>query len=292
MSVSYDLAGKVAFVTGAARARGIGLTTAVRLAKEGADIVLTDIGKPLEHFPDYPVGSQEELETAAALLREQGRQVLPIAVDVTDERQVLSAFQQAIETFGKIDILVNNAGGAPDNGLFFEMEERAWKKTMDICATGTFLCTKAAAKSMIERGIHGRIINISSTNGKGGWPGLSAYNAAKAAVILFTETAAVELGRDHITVNAICPGNIDTQLVRGPLEQAEADGQIPSAESVFTAMAEEVCLGRVGQPEDIANVVAFLASPDAHFITGQAINVCGGLMIGAMVERFEAGFFD
>jgi NAD(P)-dependent dehydrogenase (short-subunit alcohol dehydrogenase family) len=204
---------------------------------------------------------------------------------------VESVFQQVIDEFGKIDILVNNAGGAPGTTSFLEMEELSWKKTMDICATGTFLCSKAAARSMIETGTKGRIINISSTNGKGGWPGLSAYNAAKAAVILFTETAAVELGPHNITVNAICPGNIDTQLVRGPLELAEAEGHIPSAENVFKAMAEEVSLRRVGQPEDIANVVAFLASSDADFITGQAINVCGGLGVGAMVEKFESDLF-
>ena len=291
MSIKYDLDGKVALVTGAARTRGIGLTTALRLAKEGANIALTDICKPLQHFPDYPVGSMEELEAAAGYVRIEGVEVLPIALDVTNEEQIVLAFEQVSDRFGKIDILVNNAGGAPGTTSFIEMEELSWKMTMDICATGTFLCSKAAARSMIENGIRGRIINISSTNGKGGWPGLSAYNAAKAAIILFTETAAIELGPHQITVNAICPGNIDTQLVRGPLELAEAEGHIPSAEEVFKAMAEEVCLRRVGHPEDIANVVAFLASSDADFITGQAINVCGGLSIGAMVEKFENELF-
>jgi NAD(P)-dependent dehydrogenase (short-subunit alcohol dehydrogenase family) len=291
MTINYDLEGKVALVTGAARERGIGLTTATRLAKEGVAIALTDICQPLNDFPEYPVGTWEELESAAEVLGRKGVEVLPIALDVTNEEQVTAAFEQAIDHFGKIDILVNNAGGAPGTTSFLDMEELSWKKTMDICATGTFLCSKAAARSMIENEIQGRIINISSTNGKGGWPGLSAYNAAKAAVILFTETAAVELGPHNITVNAICPGNIDTQLVRGPLEWAEAEGQIPSAENVFKAMAEEVCLRRVGQPEDIANVVAFLASSDAAFITGQAINVCGGLGIGAMVEKFENELF-
>ena len=291
MPITYDLAGKVALVTGAARAHGIGLTSALRLAKQGVHIALTDICKPLEHFPEYPVGSWDELEAAAELLREQGVQVQPIALDVTDEEQVLTAFAQVEETFGKIDILVNNAGGAPGTTALLDMQRLAWKSTMDICATGTFLCTKAASKLMIEKKTSGRIINIASTNGVDGWPGLSAYNAAKGAVILFTQTAAIELGPHQITVNAICPGNIDTQMVRVPLEHAETEGQIPSAENVFKAMAEEVSLKRVGQPEDIANVVAFLASSDADFITGQAINVCGGLTIGAMIERFESELF-
>ncbi len=291
MPITYDLAGKVALVTGAARARGIGLTSALRLAKEGVHIALTDICKPLEHFPEYPVGSWEELEAAAELLREHGVQVLPIALDVTDEEQVLTAFTQVEETFGKIDILVNNAGGAPGTTALLDRQGLAWKSTMDICTTGTFLCTKAAAKLMIGTKTGGRIISIASTNGKEGWPGLSAYNAAKAAVILFTQTAAIELGPHKITVNAICPGNIDTQMVRVPLERAEAEGQIPSAENVFKAMAEEVSLKRVGQPEDIANVVAFLASSDADFISGQAISVCGGLIIGAMIEKFESELF-
>lgn len=291
MPINYDLNGKVALITGAARRRGIGLTTATRLAKEGVQIVLTDVCEPLENFPEYPIGSWDELHSAAEGVAREGVDVLPIALNVTNEKQVTSGFKQAIDHFGKIDILVNNAGGAPGTTSFLEMEELSWKVTMDICATGTFLCSKAAARSMIEKKIQGRIINISSTNGKGGWPGLAAYNAAKAAVILFTETAAVELGPHQITVNAICPGNIDTQLVRGPLEWAEAEGHIPSAENVFKAMAEEVCLRRVGQPEDIANVVAFLASSDADFITGQAINVCGGLGIGAMVEKFENEIF-
>jgi 3-oxoacyl-[acyl-carrier protein] reductase len=291
MPINYDLKGKIALVTGAARVRGIGLTSAIRLANEGVKIALTDICKPLDHFPEYPVGTREELESAAEAVRQQGVDVLPLALDVTDQDQVTSVFQQVISQLGNIDILVNNAGGAPGTTSFLEMEELSWKKTMDICATGTFLCSKAAARHMIETKTPGRIINISSTNGKGGWPGLSAYNAAKAAVILFTETAAVELGPHNITVNAICPGNIDTQLVRGPLELAEAEGHIPSAENVFKAMAEEVCLRRVGQPEDIANVVAFLASSDADFITGQAISVCGGLSVGAMVEKWETELF-
>jgi NAD(P)-dependent dehydrogenase (short-subunit alcohol dehydrogenase family) len=291
MPITYDLAGKVALVTGAARLRGIGLTSALRLAKEGVHIALTDVCKPLEHFPEYPVGSWDELETAAEMVRELGVEVLPIALDVTDEEQVLAAFMKVHETFEKIDILVNNTGGAPGTTALLDMQGIAWKSTMDICATGTFLCTKAAAKSMIDTKTRGRIINIASTNGKEGWPGLSAYNAAKAAVILFTQTAAIELGPHQITVNAVCPGNIDTQMVRVPLERAEAEGQIPSTENVFKAMAEEVSLKRVGQPEDIANVVAFLASSDADFITGQAISVCGGLTVGAMVEKFETELF-
>ena len=167
------------------------------------------------------------------------------------------------------------------------MDRQGWHETLEMCATGTFLCTRAAARAMISGGRGGRIINIASTNGKDAWPGLSAYNSAKAAVIMFTQTVAIELGRHGITVNAVCPGNIDTLMTRIPAERMVEAGLVPSVEAFMYGIGQDTCVKRVGTAEDVANVVAFLASSDADYVTGQAINVCGGLLLGVMAPGFE-----
>ncbi len=290
MSGRYGLEGKVALITGAGRERGMGQATAVRLAQEGVAIAVSDICHPMQAYPALALGDWEGLQKVAARAEAQGVQVLPLKIDVTDERQVSEGVAKVVSTFGRLDILVNNAGGAVSHTPIVDTESGAWRDTMDMNITGAFQCTRHAAKEMLRAGEGGRIINISSTNGLSGWPGLAHYNAAKAAIISLTQTSAIEFGASGITVNAVCPGNIDTQMVRNPYEEAVAEGLIPSMEGVYRAMAEEVCLKRVGQPGDVANVIALLCGADADFITGQAISVCGGLMIGAMVTKFEDAF--
>ncbi len=272
----YDLKGKVAIVTGAGRELGIGRAIAVRLAREGADVVPADICRSFEEFPDYGLGDREGLEETARLIREAGVRALPLPVDVTDNATIESMVSQTLEALGRIDILVNNAGGAPGPGPIVMMEESAWNKTLAINATGTFLCSRAVARHMIERGGGGKIINVSSQAGKTGSPFLSAYSAAKAAIVAFTRVMAWEVAEQHINVNAVCPGVVDTELMRWGWRVASVVGNIPY-EDVLADAVKRIPLGRLERGEDVANLVAFLASSESDYMTGQAINVTGGI---------------
>jgi len=271
----YDLKGKVAIVTGAGRDLGIGRAIALRLARDGADVAVADLCKEFEEFPGYGLGTWEGLEKRAEEIRALGVRALPVRVDVTDAALVDQMVAQTLETFGRLDILVNNAGGAPGPGPVVWMEEAAWTKTLAINLTGTFLCSRAAARVMLERGQGGKIINLSSAAGKRATPFLSAYSAAKGGVILFTQALALELARNNIQVNAVCPGQVDTELQRWGWElQAWAQGI--SYDEVVRKATEQIPLGRLEQPEDVANLVAFLASSESDYMTGQAINITGG----------------
>ena len=271
----YDLRGKVAVVTGAGRERGIGRAIAVRLAREGAEVVVADICRAFEEFPDYGLGDWQGLEETARQVREAGVRALPVTVDVTDSQTVEAMVSQALEAFGHIDILVNNAGGAPGPAPVTLMEESAWNKTMAINATGTFLCSRAVARHVIERGGGGKIINLSSAAAKSGTPFLSAYSAAKAAIVAFTRVMALEVAQHNIQVNAVCPGDVDTELQRWGWRLQSFVSNRPY-EDVIADAVKRIPLGRLETPEDVANLVAFLASSESDYMTGQAINITGG----------------
>jgi NAD(P)-dependent dehydrogenase (short-subunit alcohol dehydrogenase family) len=273
----YDLKGKVAIVTGAGRERGIGRGIAVRLAHEGADVVVADILRSFEEFPDYGLGDREGLEETARQVREAGVRALAVPVDVTDSATVDAMVSQALEAFGHIDILVNNAGGAPGPGPVILMEEAAWNKTLAINATGTFLCSRAVARHMIERGGGGKIINVSSIAAKAGGLFLSAYAAAKAAIIALTRAMALEVAQNNIQVNAVCPGEVDTELQRWGWRVTSFVLNMPYDEVIAEAV-KRIPLGRLEVPEDVANLVAFLASSQSDYMTGQAINISGGMV--------------
>jgi NAD(P)-dependent dehydrogenase (short-subunit alcohol dehydrogenase family) len=271
-----DLRGKAGIITGAGRKLGIGQAIARRLAHEGARIIVSDIGRSFEEPPAYQLGTSDYLQSLVDKIRDEGGHAIAVRADVTVSDEVRLMADAAMEEFGRIDILVNNAGAAHGAAYVAKMEEWAWDKTMDVCAKGAFLCSKAVIPHMISGGRGGRIINISSISGKTGYPGTGAYNAAKAALILLTQTLALELGLENITVNAVCPGNVDTLMGRKEAEEIAAHHGI-SVEAARERMGQEAALGRLARAEDIANVVAFLASEQAGFITGQAINVCGGI---------------
>lgn len=239
----------VAFVTGAGR--GMGKAIARRLAEEGARVAVTDID------PD----------TAAAAAAEIGSGALAIRVDITDPASVGAGVEEAQARLGPVDVLVNNAGWekmAP----FLETDEELWDRIVDINLKGPLFCVKAVLPGMVER--HGgRIISISSDAGRVGSTGEAVYSAAKAGIIGFTKTLAREMARHQITVNAVCPGPTDTPL----LEDLVGQGN----ERLVDALKRAIPLGRLGRPEDVAGAVAFLASDDAGFITGQTLSVSGGL---------------
>ena len=271
----YNLEGKVSIVTGAGREGGIGAAIGMRLAREGANVVVGDVCAPVTDLPNPGTGQWEELVTVAEKIESLGVQSLPVRVDVTDASLVEAMVAQTTETFGRLDILVNNAGAVIGPSPMIQMAEESWRRTLEINATGTFLCCKAALPAMIEGGRGGRIISISSIAAKAPKLYLSAYAASKAAILALTRSLAQEVAEFGITVNAVLPGDVDTAMKRWGF-QLESLVTGKSYDEVMADAIAQIPLGRLETPADVANLVAFLASDEANFITGQAYNVTGG----------------
>lgn len=241
---------KNAVVTGAAR--GIGKAIATRLAKAGLNVVVSDI-------------MLEEAETVADMLRGFGVQAIAVKTDVSNPDDAENLVKTTVTQWGSIDFLVNNAGVTRDN-LAVRMSEKEWDMVLDINLKGTFLCSQAASREMMKKRF-GRIVNIASISGIRGTAGQANYAASKAGVIALSKTFARELGKRNITVNAIAPGFILTEMT----EQL--------SEKVKEEYITNIPLLRGGTPEDVAEAVLFLISPSASYITGTVINVSGGLLI-------------
>ena len=271
----YDLREKVAIVTGAGREGGIGAAVARRLARDGAHIVLSDICAPPTELPHAGSGQWEEMVSLAQEIEGLGVHAVAVRVDVTDAQSVQAMVDEVRSAFGRLDILVNNAGAAIGPGQVIYMAEEAWRRTLEINATGTFLCCKLALPLMIEGERGGRIVNMSSLAAERPKPHVSAYAASKAAVVALTRSLAQEVAQHGITVNAVLPGDVDTALKQWGLQLEAIVTQQPY-EEVFAAAVAKVPLGRFAAPEDVASLVAFLASEEASFITGQAYNLTGG----------------
>jgi NAD(P)-dependent dehydrogenase (short-subunit alcohol dehydrogenase family) len=267
-----ELKDKVAIVTGSGSELGIGQAIARRLSQEGAHVVLCDL-KPPDSSDRPREGTY--LHSLVQEFEASGGEALAVYADVTKDDQIRTLMAQSIEAFGRIDILVNNAGAFPGANPIEATEESSWDITLDVSAKGAFLCSRAVIPHLKEvEG--GRIVNISSIAGKTGHPTYGPYNAAKGAVILLTQTIAREVGEFGITVNAVCPGNVDTLMGRKEMDLI-ADEYGVSLEEAKGMLGAEAALGRMATPEDIANAVVFLCSDQASFITGQSINVCGGI---------------
>lgn len=266
---------QVAIVTGAGRKEGIGAAVALRLARDGAHVVVADICAPPSDLPHAGSGQWEELGGIAAEIEALGVRSLPLRVDVTNAASVEILMAKTKARFGRLDILVNNAGAAIGPAPVIQMAEEAWRRTLEINATGTFLCCKFALPLMIEGGRGGRIVNMSSLAAERPKPYVSAYAASKAAVVALTRSLAQEVAEFGITVNAVLPGDVDTTFKQWGL-QLEALGTGQSYDDVLSAAVAQIPLRRLATPEDVAHLVAFLASSEATFITGQAYNVTGG----------------
>lgn len=245
---------KVAIVTGAGR--GIGAATAMRLAEEGAKVVVNDI-------------SVEHAEASAAAIRKAGFDAVAHPCDITDREAVKALVQRAVDEYGRLDILVNNAGVIRDN-LIHKMSEDDWDTVMNVHLKGAFHCTQEAQKHMVAQK-YGKIVNFSSTSALGNRGQLN-YATAKAGLQGFTKTLAIELGKYNINVNAVAPGFIETDMTRATAERMGVD-----FEQFRVYGAQQSLLGRIGQPIDIANAVLFLVSDEASFITGQVLYVRGGI---------------
>ena len=246
--VLVDLKGQVALVTGASR--GIGRAIAVHLARCGATVA--GVARSLS-----------ALEGTLAAIREIGGTAEGWAANVAEAADVNRVVEEVEAKFGKIHVLVNNAGITKD-GLFLRMSDEAWKEVIDINLTGTFLFARAVGGVMIRQR-YGRIINITSVSGLVGNPGQANYSASKAGVIGFTQTIARELAARNITVNAVAPGFITTDMTDVLPDKVKAE------------VKERIPLKRLGKPEDIADLVVYLAGPGAGYITGQVIAVDGGM---------------
>jgi 3-oxoacyl-[acyl-carrier protein] reductase len=270
------LDGMVAIVTGAASRRGIGRGIAMGLAQAGADVAVSDIGLRSLVSRVEPDG-WNGLTSVVAEITALGRRASAVEADVTSEPAVESLVAQTIEQLGRIDIIVNNAAAPQEPTLAggWETSLKDWERQFAVNLTGQFLLCKAAIPHLIGQG-SGRIINISSVNGKKPLPRRPAYSASKHAVIGLTRSLAADLAPLGVTANVICPGIIDTD--RGhtrsePLQRVNSIGQPVTLEDLAKA---EVPAGHRGTPADVANLAVFLASPSSQYLTGQAINVDGG----------------
>jgi 3-oxoacyl-[acyl-carrier protein] reductase len=243
-----SLTGQVAVVTGASR--GIGRAIALKLAGEGAAVVVT--ATTVE-------GAQRTADEIAAA----GGKALAVKVDVSVAAEVESLFKDAVAAFGRLDILVNNAGITKD-GLLLRMKEADWDAVMDVNLKGAFNCTREAAKLM-SKARYGRIVNVSSVVGEMGNPGQANYCASKAGMIGLTKSVAKELARRNVTVNAVTPGFIETDMTHELSEKAKE------------ALQEQIPMGRLGASDDIAAAVLFLVSGGAAYITGHVLSVNGGM---------------
>lgn len=246
-----NLTGKTALVTGASR--GIGREIALELARQGANVAV--------NF----AGSEAKANEVVDEIKGYGRDAFTIKCDVSNPEQVTLMVKETVDRFGRLDILVNNAGITKDN-LLIRMKEEEWDDVININLKGVFLCIKAVSRQMMKQRV-GRIINIASIVGVSGNPGQANYVAAKAGVIGLTKTTAKELASRNITVNAIAPGFISTDMTDKLTDE------------VKTEMLKQIPLARFGDPKDIAKVTAFLASDDSSYMTGQTLHIDGGMVM-------------
>jgi NAD(P)-dependent dehydrogenase (short-subunit alcohol dehydrogenase family) len=262
-STEGRLTGRVALVTGSSA--GIGRGISIRFASEGANIIINGRNEK---------GMRETSQTVSRL----GRKALVVKADINKSKEVEDMAKQAYDAFGRVDILVNNAGISGTPYKLTDLPENEWDRVMGTNLKGTWLVSKAICKRMLKQqptkdsAILGKVINISSDAGKVGQPTIGAYSASKAGILALTQAMARELG-PKITVNALCPGYIMTNMYN--MDEGMAKAAMLLLSNIHSPA--EIPMKRIGLPEDVAGVAVFLASRDSDYVTGQAINVCGGI---------------
>ena len=268
---------KVALITGAARRKGLGQAIAARLASDSYDILLHDRGTTEGDIaPAHGVGVNEDLDTTAQEIRAAtGQRVETVTGDLLDNTAIANIVAAADTHFGRLDILVNNAGVGYLFGPLTETDPAHLDAVIGVNLRAPMLLTGHAANMMIRGGIGGRVVNIASQASKSGFAFASAYTASKHGLLGFTRSAALELGKHGITVNAVCPNHVTTGLGTWQNEyMSKARGE--TLDEYMAGMRARIPLGRTGLPEDTANAVAFLCSEQASYVTGEAMNVSGG----------------
>ena len=256
--------GKTIVVTGSGKEKGLGQGILQRFADEGANCVVSDLA----------IGEVEE--GVAEELRSRGAKVAAIACDVSDAQQCQALVDQSVEAFGAVDIFVNNAGIGFMMKPLLDVDPADWASVIGVNLSGAFYCTQAAAKAMVKAGNGGRIINIASQAAKSAFPHLPAYVSSKHGMVGLTRASAVELGAHGITVNAVCPNHVTTGLGAAQNEYFSKLLGFATVEDYMANMRAKNPMGRPGLPSDTAAACAWLASDDAFYVTGEAINVSGG----------------
>ena len=254
------LDGQIAVVTGGAQGLGLGITR--QLASDGANVVIAD-------------RQEDKAREEAAKLQGEGLTVRAVALDITDSAAVTSFFAELVAEEKRVDILINNAGTGQQVAPIVELEDAEWHRVMDVTLTGAFYCCRAVGRIMEEQEA-GCIVNISSINGQNPAALVAAYNIAKAGIISLTRTLALELAAYGVRVNAVCPGPVYTEFNQRNMAQRRVTLEI-SEEEMIERIRAAIPLGRWGEPEDIAQGVAFLCSPAASWITGEVLRVSGGM---------------
>jgi len=265
--------GKVVVCTGSGRMGGLGAGILEKFAAQGYRVVVSDLGVSAQN--ELGVASSDDMLEVVQHLESMGTEIIAIPCDVRSPESVNALFAAIDERFGRLDVLVNNAGIGfvmkHSNDIAFD----EWQWVLDVTLSGVFLCSQAAAKHMVERGIKGRIINVASQAAKSGFPHMAPYCAAKHGVLGLTRTHAIDYGVYGITVNAVCPNHVTTGLGAAQNDYFSRFRGM-SVEAYLADMAQRIPVKRIGTAADTANMVAFLASDEASFITGEAINVSGG----------------
>jgi NAD(P)-dependent dehydrogenase (short-subunit alcohol dehydrogenase family) len=273
-----DLKGKVALITGAGKKTGIGFAIAEKMAACGCRVVIADLGQGPETVGGIKMGMRGEMEEIARRLAEKHQaETLTVDLDVTRNESIQQMVDTVKERFGRVDVLVNNAGasfGSP--APFHAYNEEAWVKTVDVNLHGVFRVSKAVVPLMTQK--PAAIVNIASKAGKTPPLANGAYAVAKAGVIMLTKVMALELSKQGIRANAVCPGIIMTDL---QVFRFEMEGKFlkQTPEERERAWANDIPLGWVGTPSEVADLVAYLASQESRYVTGQAVNVDGGLLM-------------
>ena len=274
--MSGPLAGKTAVVTGSGRRTGLGEAIVRRLAEDGAAVVISDIGRGVDaSTPGAMVGETAEMESIAEDLRAAGASVSTKTCDVRRWDEVEALARHAVDAHGSLDIWVNNAGIGYIMKPLLEVSPEDWGAVIDVNLTGAFYGLRAAAEIMVEQGRGGRIVNVASQAAKSGFPCAQAYTASKHGLVGLVRSAAIELGPHKITVNNVCPNHVTTGLGAWQNEYFAAR-QGKTIPQYMADMAARIPLGRPGLPTDTANVVAFLCSSAADYITAESMNVSGG----------------
>lgn len=272
-----NLAGKTAVITGSGRKNGLGEAIAKRLAADGVNIVLSDIGKSKDAATaSEHVGENAELNSVAEGLTSLGANVSCHIADVRSKSEMRALAAHAVERFGSLDIWINNAGIGYLMMPVLDVTEEDWRAVIDVNLTGAFFGLQVAAEIMIEQGGGGRIVNIASQAAKSGFPHAQAYTSSKHGLVGLVRSASIELGPHGITVNNVCPNHVTTGLGAWQNEYFAKVTGAGSVEEYMEKMRSRIPMGRPGLPSDTANAVAFLCSQDAVYITGESMNVSGG----------------